>query len=142
MNYRLQIQIHEISSSDTATIFHAGILWDKATHPWFDLADVIITTPLAPDVLEKTRYDVGNHPASLGFVEATCPEDYNSIAYFRMKVYPFVQTFRHLKLGSVQEDDQTTLYNIEVETGSRHNASTNASITIRITGTCKIICTF
>ena len=53
VNYRLQIQIHEASLDDTATIFHAGILWDKETHPWFDLATVSIKTPLSPDVLEK-----------------------------------------------------------------------------------------
>lgn len=53
MNYRLQIQIHEASPNDTATIFHAGILWDKETHPWLDLATVSIMTPLSPDVLER-----------------------------------------------------------------------------------------
>ena len=53
VNYRLQIQIHEASPSDTATIFHAGILWDKETHPWYDLATVSIKTPLSPDILER-----------------------------------------------------------------------------------------
>ena len=53
VNYRLQIQIHEASPSDTATIFHAGILWDKETHPWLDLATVTIRTPISPDVLER-----------------------------------------------------------------------------------------
>ena len=53
VNYRLQIQIHEASPSDTATIFHAGILWDKETHPWLDLATVTIMTPISPDVLER-----------------------------------------------------------------------------------------
>jgi hypothetical protein len=51
VNYRLQIQIHEFSPNDTATIFHAGILWDKETHPWFDLATVSIKTLLSPQVL-------------------------------------------------------------------------------------------
>ena len=55
VNYRLQIQIHEASPSDTATIFHAGIMWDKETHPWFDLATVKITTPLSPWCLGKVR---------------------------------------------------------------------------------------
>ena len=53
VNYRLQIQIHEASPSHTATIFHAGILWDKETHPWLDLATVTIKTPISPDVLER-----------------------------------------------------------------------------------------
>ncbi|CAB4009152.1 allene oxide synthase-lipoxygenase -like [Paramuricea clavata] len=53
VNYRLQIQIHEASPNDTATIFHAGILWDKETHPWLDLATVSIMTLLSPDVLER-----------------------------------------------------------------------------------------
>ena len=63
VNYRLQIQIHEASPHDTATIFHAGILWDKETHPWFDLATVSIKTPLSPDVLE--RYILYMHPAMI-----------------------------------------------------------------------------
>ena len=53
VNYRLQIQIHEASPNDDATIFHAGILWDKETHPWLDLATVSIMTPLSPDVVER-----------------------------------------------------------------------------------------
>ena len=53
VNYRLQIQIHEASPDDTATIFHAGILWDEGTHPWFDLAKVSIKTPLSPDAVER-----------------------------------------------------------------------------------------
>nr|1U5U_A Chain A, Allene oxide synthase-lipoxygenase protein [Plexaura homomalla]1U5U_B Chain B, Allene oxide synthase-lipoxygenase protein [Plexaura homomalla] len=101
VNYRLQIQIHEASPDDTATIFHAGILWDKETHPWFDLAKVSIKTPLSPDVLEKTAFNIANQPASLGLLEAKSPEDYNSIGELRVAVYTWVQHLRKLKIGSL-----------------------------------------
>nr|ABW76418.1 allene oxide synthase/8R-lipoxygenase fusion protein [Gersemia fruticosa] len=135
VNYRLQIQIHEASPSDTATIFHAGILWDKETHPWFDLATVTITTPLSPDVLERTWFNVVNQPDSLGLLEAKSPEDYNSIGELRVAVYSFVQHIRKLKTGSLIPAGQNARYNIEIETGNREHAGTDATITIRITGT-------
>ena len=53
ITYHLQIQIRDKSPEDTATIFHAGILWDKDTHPWLDLATVTIKTHLSPDVIER-----------------------------------------------------------------------------------------
>ena len=134
VNYRIQIQIHDSSPSDTATIFHAGILWDKETHPWFDLATVTITTPLAPDVIEKLRFNVDNQPESLGLLEATSPQDYNSIGHLRKNVYPFTQKYRRLKAVSVTPAENNTDYSIEVETGVCENAGTNASISIRITG--------
>nr|AHK60922.1 allene oxide synthase/8R-lipoxygenase fusion protein a [Capnella imbricata] len=134
VNYRLQIQIHDVSPNDTATIFHAGILWDKETHPWFDLAKVSITTPMSPDVLERTNFNIVNQPKSLGLLDAKSPEDYNSIGQIRVSVYNWVQHLRKLKLGSLIPAGQNAVYNIEVETGDREHAGTDATITIRITG--------
>ena len=109
-------------------------MWDKESHPWHDLAHVVITTPLSPDGLEKTCFNIANQPESLGLLEATSPSDYNSIGHLRTKVYPFVQQLRRLKGGSLNDDDQNAVYNIEVETGIRKNAGTDASVSIRITG--------
>ena len=134
VNYRIQIQIHDCSPSDTATIFHAGILWDKETHPWFELATVTITTPLAPDVIEKICFNVDHQPESLGLLEATSPQDYNCIGQVRKSVYPFTQKYRYLKAVSVTPAESNTDYSIEVETGVCESAGTNASISIRITG--------
>ncbi|XP_028395780.1 allene oxide synthase-lipoxygenase protein-like [Dendronephthya gigantea] len=134
VNYRLQIQIHEASPKDTATVNHAGIMWDKETHPWFDLATVTIKTPLSPDVLERTGFNIVNQPESLGLLDAISPEDYNSIGHIRVAVYSHVQHLRKLKFGSVTRADQNADYTIEVETGDRKNAGTDATITIRITG--------
>jgi hypothetical protein len=134
VKYRLQIQIHECSPSDTATIFHAGIEWDKATHPWLDLAMITITTSLSPDVLEKIRFNIANQPESLGLLEANSPDDYNSLGHMRKVTYPFIQSVRGWNTSSVILSDQNAAYHIEVETGDRENAGTDASITIRITG--------
>ncbi|XP_028395809.1 allene oxide synthase-lipoxygenase protein [Dendronephthya gigantea] len=134
VNYRLQIQIHEASPNDTATIFHAGIMWDKETHPWFDLATVSIKTLLSPDVLERTGFNIVNQPESLGLLEAKSPEDYNSIGHIRVAVYSRAQHLRKMKIGSLIPAGQNAVYNIEVETGDREHAGTDATITIRITG--------
>ena len=109
-------------------------MWDKETHPWFDLAKVTITTPLSPDVLERMGYNVANQPQSLGLLEAKSPEDYNSIGEMREVVYSFTQNIRRLKMGSEIPSDGNAEYHIEIETGSRESAGTNAAITIRITG--------
>lgn len=110
-------------------------MWDKETHPWFDLATVTITTLLSPDVLERTSYNIANQPKSLGLLEANSPQDYNSIGQLRKVVYEFTQKIRSLKTGSLIPGGQNASYHIEIDTGDCENAGTDATITIRITGT-------
>ncbi|XP_046861561.1 allene oxide synthase-lipoxygenase protein-like [Xenia sp. Carnegie-2017] len=134
ITYHLQIQIHDKSPEDTATIFHAGILWDKDTHPWLDLATVTIKTRLSPDVIERTTFNIVRQPESLGLLEAESPEDYNSIGEIRVRVYDRVQMLRKLKIGSITPADQNAIYTIEIKTGNRKNAGTDATVYIRLTG--------
>ena len=82
----------------------------------------------------RTNYNIANQPDSLGLLDAKSPEDYNSIGELRVAVYPFVQHVRKLKLGSLVPAGQNAVYNIEIETGDREHAGTDATIKIRITG--------
>jgi hypothetical protein len=74
----------------------------------------------------------------LGLLEATSPEDYNSLGETRAAVYSWVQNIRKLKFGSIIPAAKNAIYDIGVETGSREHAGTDATITIRITGTVHI----
>ena len=98
-----------------------------------ELADVCITTQLAPDVAERTCYNVANQHSSLGLLPAVSIYDYNSIAQVRAEVYSFSQHMRSLKPASDQPDDLAT-YVIRVETGNQEGAGTDATITITLTG--------
>ena len=82
----------------------------------------------------RTAFNIVNQPASLGLLEAKSPEDYNSIGELRVSVYTWIQHLRKLKMGSLVPEWQNAIYNVEVETGSREHAGTDATITIRITG--------
>ena len=70
LKYKIQIQLHEPQPQDPALILHAGRAWDEKTHPWMDLTDLTITTPLAPDVIERTCFNVANQNTSLGLFPA------------------------------------------------------------------------
>jgi hypothetical protein len=78
----------------------------------------------------------------LGLLEAKSPEDYNSIGELRVAVYPWVQHIRKLKIGSLIPAGKNAVYNIEIETGDREHAGTDATVTIRITGNLKMVSRF
>ncbi len=82
----------------------------------------------------RTCFNIVNQPDSLGLLEAKSPEDYNSIGQLRVAVYSWVQHLRKLKIGSLIPAGKNAVYNIEIETGDREHAGTDATITIRITG--------
>ena len=84
--------------------------------------------------MSRTAFNIANQPPSLGLLEAKSPEDYNSIAELRVAVYTWVQRLRKLKTGSLVPKGENAIYNVEVETGDREHAGTDATITIRITG--------
>jgi hypothetical protein len=89
---------------------------------------------LADDVVERTKYNIVNNPASLGLIGP--PEsihDFKVIAHIRKKLYKRCQKMR-LLLGPHQEPDNMSTYLIHVETGDIKNAGTNATISITLTG--------
>ncbi|KAK3734228.1 hypothetical protein QZH41_012948 [Actinostola sp. cb2023] len=134
VHYKLQLQLHEISTSDSPHILNSSKAWDDETHPWMGLADVTITTMLADDVIERTKYNTANKPSSLGLIGP--PEsihDFKCISYYRKHVYKRSQRMRLLK-SPHQEDDNVCTYVIQIETGDVKHAGTDATITLSMTG--------
>ena len=134
VHYKLQLQLHQVSPSDRPHVLHAGRYWDESTHPWMDLAEVMVTTMLPSDVTERTRFNVGNAPPSLGLVGP--PEsihDFKCIPHIRIEVYKRCQQMRSWVSASEKPKELST-YLIQVETGDRKYAGTDATISITLTG--------
>ena len=133
VHYRLQLQLHEVRPDDSPHILHIGRVWDESTHPWFDLADVTVTSTLPDDVIERTRYNVANMPPSMGLLPFETIDDYSCIAHIRTEVYQRTQTLRLLRPPRALPDHMTN-YLVRVETGSQSGAGTDATITVTLTG--------
>jgi len=133
VQYKLQIQLHEIKAHDSHLILHAARNWDQATHPWLDLADVKLTSLLPSDVVRDTRCSLDNAPLSIVVPPAKTIYDYNSIAYLRSKVYSGSNALSSIKPAS-NPGENASIYCISVKTGNRKGAGTDANVTLTITG--------
>ena len=141
INYKLQIQLHEVKPDDSHLILHAARIWDQEKHPWQDLAGVTVTSLLPIEVVERTRCSLDNRPPSLDILPCQTIFDYTSIPYLRSKVYPASNKLssktprQHIKSDQVMDG---TVYNICVNTGNRKGAGTDAKVTLTITGELKV----
>ncbi len=83
VKYHLQLQLHVPSPADAPEILSCSVAWDEATHPFMDVAEVEVDTLLSLDENNLMRFSVEHAPPSLGLLEATSIDDYNSINYMR-----------------------------------------------------------
>lgn len=137
IEYKLQIQLHEIKPEDSHLILHAARAWDEKSHPWLDLADVTVTSLLAVDIVERTRCSMNHRPPSIGIPSAETIYDYSSIPYLRSKVYPTSRMMSSSKPRSKEIKEQAASavrYCIWVRTGNRKGAGTDAKVSLTITG--------
>ena len=81
--YHLQIQLHEVSPTDSPEIRNPLQPWDEATHPYFALATVTIDSTLSDHESSWMAFEVTNLPRSMGLLPATSLDDYNSLNYMR-----------------------------------------------------------
>ncbi|KAM7441264.1 arachidonate 5-lipoxygenase [Porites harrisoni] len=132
IQYKLQIQLHEIQPGDSHLILHAARAWDQDTHPWLDLADVKLTSLLPGDVVRDTHTSLTNAPPSISLPPAKTIYDYSSLAYLGTKV-SIVSSELSVPKSPVKED--ISIYCISVTTGNRKGAGTDANVTLTITGT-------
>ncbi|XP_068692122.1 allene oxide synthase-lipoxygenase protein-like isoform X2 [Montipora foliosa] len=138
IRYKLQIQLHEVTPNDSHLILHAARAWDRENHPWEDLADVTVTSLLPIEVGERTRFSLDHHPSSVDILPAQTIYDYSSISYLRSKVYPASNKMSSKKPRRKISMEQTldgAEYSIQVKTGNRKGAGTDAKVTLTITGT-------
>lgn len=85
VKYRLQLQIHTPSPSDTDEVFNCNVEWDEATHPWMDVAAVEIDKMLSLKDEARAIFSLRHCPPSLGLIPSRSLDDYNSINYLRAK---------------------------------------------------------
>ena len=138
IEYKLQIQLHEIKPDDSHLILHPSRAWNQGTHPWLDLADVTLTSLLPIDVVERTRCSLSHHPVSIDIPSpAETIYDYNSIPYLRSKIYPTSNLMSSSKPRRKESKEQAcsgARYCIRVRTGNRKGAGTDAKVALTITG--------
>lgn len=133
IRYKLQLTLHKARADDPPGILNIARYWDEATHPWLDVADVILTSLLTPDVINGFRFNAGNLPQSLCFLPARTIYDSNCIPHIRKEVYARTQKMRAIR-SSRKEPDHVATYIISVETGAQLKAGTNANISVSLTG--------
>ncbi len=83
IHYRLQIQLHEVTPSDSPEILNSLLPWDQQSHPFQDLADVSIVEPLSYAQQQYIAFEVTNLPRSMSILPAKSIDDYNSLNYMR-----------------------------------------------------------
>jgi len=89
---------------------------------------------LEDDVIERTKYNIGNKPSSLSVIGP--PEsiyDFKCISYYRQRVYKRSQKVRMLK-STRRGKTNMCEYTVEIETGDVKGAGTDSKITISMTG--------
>lgn len=94
--YQLQIQLHLPQPNDPDEILHSGCAWDDSTHPWLDLASVILDRALTDQEAERLKFTIAHQPDSLGNLPAHSIDDYNSINHLRTRFYVASQFMRFL----------------------------------------------
>ena len=94
--YKLQIQIRDWQSDDTAEFFNLSRYWDETQYPWRDLADVIVESPLDESETDRMAMWLGHQPPSLGLTAADSVDDYRSLAWGRYHIYPASRRSRWL----------------------------------------------
>lgn len=137
IEYKLQIQLHEIKPEDSHLILHAARAWDEESHPWLNLADVTVMSLLAVDIVERTRCSMDHHPPSVDIPSAETIYDYSSIPYLRSKVYPTSRKMSSNRPRTKEIKEQAASavrYCIRVRTGNRKGAGTDAKVSLTITG--------
>ena len=137
IEYKLQIQLHEVSPDDSHLILHPSRVWDQENHPWLDLALVTMTSLLSVAVVERTRCSLDNHPSTISIPPAQTIYDYNSISYLRSKVYSSSNKMSSNKPRSAvckQDACEGARYSVRVRTGNRKGAGTDAKVSLTITG--------
>lgn len=133
LKYKLQIQLHEAKDDDPPMTLHVGREWDEGAHPWLDLADITMTSLLAPSVTEKLEFSFYNLPPSLDLLPARSVEDPNVLAHIRRDLYSCTQKLRALR-RKVLVPDHVATYVIRLETGSKSATSAAPPINIALTG--------
>jgi arachidonate 5-lipoxygenase len=135
VHYRFQLQLHDWTDGDSYEYFNPNKPWDLKTHPWIDIGFIDLDKTLPEETIQNTCYNIANHPPSLGIIKPTSPEDYNSVAYARTKIYPISQWIRnhvHKEKGELKNPCE---YFISAQTGNLKNAGTNANVSVTLYGT-------
>lgn len=133
LEYKLQMQLHEAKPNDSHLILHVGREWDESTHPWLDVADLKMTSLLSPKATERLKFIFTNRPPCIDLLTAQSVDDPNVVLHIRNAVYVWSQKLRSMRSNKALPDHMAS-YFIRVETGSQSGASTDATITISLTG--------
>ena len=98
INYSLECQVREFKAGqDTDEFFNLARYWDDTAYPWHPLGEFTIENALDESETDALEFWLGNLPEGLEFVKSVSPDDYNSIAESRIKVYPLAQKLRRKK---------------------------------------------
>lgn len=132
VEYKLEIQLRDVTSSDTNAIYNPAVAWTEERHPWLRLGTITLTSLLADDVNDSTHFNVGHTPPStLSFPEPTSVYDFNMVAALRQEIATYYGQLRAAdeQLRQAKSDQavaditkQPAKYLLHLVTGSNQDA--------------------
>lgn len=126
VEYRLEIQLRELSAEDTNAVYNPSAFWTETRHPWHYLGTITLTTSLAGDINASTLFNVANSPQStLAFPDATSVYDFNIVAALRKELsenYAVMRAAEQQTESPETDNKHPTEYLLHLVTGSHLEA--------------------
>lgn len=134
----LQVQVRDpeppktpSKSSTPCEILYPNKEWDVDQYPWQDLADIVVTSLTPDNVKERAKYNFAELPDKMEIETSPDLDPYTSLMGIEDKSL--------WSVGETKEQNEDLkrkmiTYLVEVETGHRMYAGTNAGVHIAIYG--------
>ena len=59
------MQIHVWEDDDNNNLYNPALAWDESDHPWIPVASIHLNSVLPDEVIELTRFNIGNKPKTV-----------------------------------------------------------------------------
>lgn len=135
VRYRLQIQLYEATSSDSAEIFNPNKAWGTE---FLDIGIVMLHAVLPQHVIENISFGIGRTPSCMPLTRPINAQDYNALNWTRAAVYEISSKIRRIfthKRHRYHATEQTVKYNIKVTTHVVAGSGINSDVSIQLVGT-------
>ena len=99
LSFRFQGQFHKPAPGDGTAWFNSTVEWPEDTHPWVDIAAVVLESALEEDETEVLEFNAGNHPGSLAVPMSPSAFDYRSLADSERRIIRRLQALRRWRYG-------------------------------------------
>ncbi|ABO97194.1 predicted protein [Ostreococcus lucimarinus CCE9901] len=135
VRYRLQIQLYEATSSDTAEIFNPNKAWGTE---FLDVGVVRLHAALPQHSVENLSFGMNRTPACMPLTRPINSQDYNSLNWTRAVVYETSYKIRRVFTRGrkdVYAPEASKKYTIKVTTHSIAGSGIDGDVVLQFVGT-------